>query len=219
MTIEKGQKITYADLISGVYEKIVSICGNVDGYSSSSSLRSGHTYKASYNSNPGSAQSSGLNVTATMESSSYLSTVNSSTVKSQLESFFASRGLDSKSGEYVSTRGMINFYANLAAFLSAKLMKVVSSYDNATSTYYYSAGSVDNLSNAPNLPGIDIPTTESEFNSFVTNISNDWNVYVTRYSYSITCSSSSSSSSCSSCSSSSSSSCSSSSFFIAFMRL
>ena len=119
MTIEKVQKITYADLISGVYEKIVSICGNVDGYSSSSSLRSGHTYKASYNSNPGSAQSSGLNVTATMESSSYLSTVNSSTVKSQLESFFASRGLDSKSGEYVSTRGMINFYANLAAFLSA----------------------------------------------------------------------------------------------------
>ena len=185
MAIQTGQRITYGDLINGVYDKIISTCDNIGGYSSSSSLRPGHSYTRSYNNHAGD-KSTGVSMTATMYGSSYLSTVSSSTVRSQLDSFFQSRGLASKAGEYITTRGMINFYANLAAFLSAKLVRVVSSYDGASAIYYYSGGYVDSIANAPNRPEIDIATTQNEIDSFVRNVSRDWQVYVTSYSYSIT---------------------------------
>ena len=135
MAIQAGERITYGDLIVGVYDKIVGICGNVDGYRSSSSLQYGHSYTRKYNSAVDNPKSTGVTMIATMIGSSYLNTVSSSTVRSQLDSFFQSRGLANKAGEYVTTRGMVNFYANLAAFLSAKLVRVVSSYDNASSIY------------------------------------------------------------------------------------
>ena len=218
MAIQLGQRITYGDLIAGIYEKIISVCQNIDGYRSDASLRPGHSYSRNVNSDPSNPQSAGVTVTATMVSSGYLNSVSSGTVRDQLNSFLSSRGLAGKAGQYVSSRGMVNFYANLAAFLSAKLIRVANSYTGASAIYYYASGSVDSIPNAPNAVGIDPSTVQSEVDGLVRNVANDWYMYVTRYSYSMACCSSSSCSSSTSCCSSCSCS-SSSSWFIAFMRL
>ena len=131
MAIESGDIITYSDLTDFVVERITTRCKNVDGYSAdvANELRPGYAYTIANNA---------ARVTITVQNSAYLNTVTSATVRSQLESFMASRGIASKAKTPVTLKGMINFYNNVAVFIGQRFVVVGSNATNSTSLFYYS---------------------------------------------------------------------------------
>jgi hypothetical protein len=215
MALVKDDLIVYQDLLDKTLDMIKSKCSNIDAFASGvpSTLKNGTTWTLAsgtvgHNVN-GSTTNHTLSTTATV-SDSLLVTVPASTVKSQLQSFLTSRGIATKPDDIVSFKGIMNYYANISAFLSAKLMFVANSFSSGTFVFYNSSNtnypSVTAETAGLNYPLSEVKTTLTEVMNSINNVQNVHyaNTVLTYNSSCCSCSSSSSSSS-SSCSSSSSS--------------
>ena len=241
MGIELGHKILYKDLKDYALNLIKSSCWNINNknstswseysaYISNKSTPSHFRNGASWTiltkkvtekkTNSGHTKSIAIpNCTITYKTTindKLLVPVYHGTIDTQLTSFLTSKGINTKSNEVVSFKGMLNFMNNLAVFMASKLVHVVNSIDGQSYIFYVASANPDTSKNAitdNNLTSKDIETNLQQIMAAINNVSN---VHYASNVISYTCSSSSSSSS-SSCSSSSSSS--SSSMFIAYMQL
>ena len=209
MAIAKGQKITYNDLMSKVISKIESVCQNVGSFRGvPAEMQQGHV---NYNATGGNGQ----NFKITVNDSIVSSTVSLSDVQSQLTSFLNTRGISTASvgNKVITTRDMLNFYQNVAIFVSAKIVQVRGMFSEKVLLFYDKSASLDTAANiGTNNPGTQITSSNltTLLQKLETNLANITRTHMLKQSWSVTCS----------CSSSSSSSCSSSSsLFIAYMRL
>lgn len=220
----KEQIAYWSDLIADAYNTVKNLCQNIDTYPSNVAddlKQNNSTYTL--------ASGSGVTLTGKVNNAK-LKQVSSSTVKTQLNDFLASRGLDNKNNPYQSggklvmtAKAIINFYNNVAIFIRARIHVYQSSIDG-TKIYIYDDGNVTyespNISDAvPQTFNITHGEATSAYSRFIdtyNRMTSNQNTAIISYSSS----SSSSSSSCSSsCSSSSSCSCSSSSSYIVYMMI
>ena len=224
--------MTYADLYAGVLNYIKSSVHNVDAYSSSvpASFKTGYSAVEATSSNlsytvtdpyQGTVVSKDepVKVTATIVNTVANETVPASTVASQLQSFLTARGISYTSTSPITARGVVNFFNNIASFLTARITIVSGRIAGATHLPFYNKdpnitypGSVPTLSSEQKIAASDVNTMLSQLTSTLNNVSKS-TVIKYSLSYTSTCSCSSS---CSSSSSSSSSSC--SSIFIAYFN-
>ena len=124
MTIAKGQKIVYNDLVEQVTTKIKSVCQNIDSFRG---IPAQMTYgyenvKRSYSGGGGFSESVNDSIMQTP--------VPLSTVTNQLTKFLQDRGIDVKLEKEVTARDMFNFYQNVASFMSAKVVQGASIHTN-----------------------------------------------------------------------------------------
>ena len=247
--IKTDDKITYQHLVDNVINKIIAQCINIDDkYNSVFKNKETKTYQHLWNDHhyetEVTANTKGL---VTNESETFVPTpvvatishvfsnpldtqVKSDVVRSQFQSFLESRGIANKSNTVMTTKGILNFAANAAAFIKARVVTIANEQNkNVTATLYngsndtsvikYAAITSENTVDATNFSKVyvqqmaDALNHTDRFQNLIYNV-----VMPEKVDGRTNCSSSSSSSSCSSSSSSSSSSCS-SSFFIAYMRL
>ena len=135
MAVAVGQIIVYQDLVDLVINTILSVCQNVDSWDSSvpSQLRgnysrtiTGTVYTdVSWDGSGSQPQSQAVTTRATITTSdSALQLVSSNTIRSQFNSFMASRGISSKAGTIMTLRGILNFIVNAAAFIKCKVITV-----------------------------------------------------------------------------------------------
>jgi len=138
--------------------------------------------------------------------------VTESEVMTQLTNFLNERGIDTKSNELVTTRGILNFWNLTALFCACKLKHVVSNYVSSPKLMYDKSATISSITNIPDGELITATDITTMFNSWTNIVNKLSKTHVTLYDIVLT---SSSSSSCSSCCSSSSSS----SMFIAYMKI
>ena len=209
MAISKGQKITYNDLVSQVISKIENVCQNVGSFRGvPAAMQYGHV---NYNATGGNGQ----NFKITVDDSMVQNTVSLSDVQSQLTSFLNTRGISTSAvgNKVITTRDMLNFYQNVAIFVSAKIVQIRGMFSDKVLLFYDKSATPDTAQNiGTNSPGTTITSANLTglLQKLETNLANISRTHMLKQSWSVTCS----------CSSSSSSSCSSSSsLFIAYMRL
>lgn len=242
MAITKGDQITYSDLILDVYNKIISNCKNIDKFASDVPvyMKNSTSKEDVYDFTIKSAVLSNNTLSAMGKVKDLaMVVVPSSTVRQQLEEFLKNRGIFSKGtifstnengetvvttpGETITFKGMMNFYNNIASFLSKRLIVVGNSFNTKTCLFYnhlstseigayptvsalnQGVGGNENLDFTPDQ----IETSMSQMLNAINSTSKIW---YPKTDIKYTCSSSSSSSSSSSCSSSSS-------MFIAYMEI
>ena len=227
MSFSPDNKIYYKDLIDNAKNLILDICQNVDSYRDvpegyKSGFASGsreivinrHNGKKGY-------QQSGYNYNISSFTSStnkVLNIVSSDKVISDFESFMESRGIMAKSNSPVTTKGLLNFYNNLAAFCSVRIIVVSGNpyRDRFPSAIFYnqesvSYPSVDSIEEGEQITAEDVNSALTALTTTMNNINKGYSVRYDLKGWS--------SSSCSSSSSSSSSSSNCSSIFIAYMKI
>lgn len=220
----KEQIAYWSDLVADAYNTVKNLCQNIDTYPSNvvdDLKQNNSTYTL--------ASESGVALTGKVNNAK-LKQVSSSTVRTQLNDFLASRGLDNKNNPYQSgsklvmtAKAIINFYNNVAIFIRARIHVYQSSidgskiyiYDDSDITYE-SPNISDSVPQTFNITHREATSAYSRFIDTYNRMTSNQNTAIISYSSS----SSSSSSSCSSsCSSSSSCSCSSSSSYIVYMLI
>lgn len=228
MAIQTGSIITYQDLVDLTINTIKTTCQNINNIDSSvpAQLKNGYTGSSAktytttgtaYN-GVGFTPQTGNGYLKWLLNDSKLNVVPEETVVNQLNSFLSSRGIAARAGTVMTTRGILNFMANAAAFISCKVIQIGSNDTSTIVTYYdQSASSYPTVTSDLNYNDTD-SFTPTNLTEMLNNLNSTNKFHTAVYSYSVSCSSSSSSSCSSSCSSSSSSS-SSSSVFIAYMKL
>jgi hypothetical protein len=219
MSTPNYSPLTYQTLIDSTLSTILSLVQNKDGYSSSvpAEVKPGYSITTTIGRSGGLVNGTPCYFTFTLSADTHLNTVTTETITNEFNQFMTDRGIMAKASSVVTTRGLINFFNNIAAFCSVKLI-LVTGQNTASKVMFYNQ--------VENTYPVTSPTQENElvsatdFNSMLnalnSTINNATKLYIARYT--ISSSSSSSSSSCSSsCSSSSSSS--SSSTYIAYFNL
>ena len=193
MAITKNSIIYYKDLIDASKEMIKNIAQNIGSYTGNipSSYRPGnstttpnisrwepHTryvYKAT-------------NMTYMPENDGTLSIVQVSQFENEFDSFMESRGILAKANQPITTRGMINFYNNLAAFCGSRLLLVSGDpfLNDGRSVVYYKSGSDIQVPSVPMLPEGNL-LTSAEVNTSLSLLMNTMNNvnkgYVINYTY------------------------------------
>ena len=122
MTIAKSEQIVYDDLIKEVTNKIKSVCKNINTLNVPDSIKNGTVNVDLKNGN--------FEFKATVSDSLTTSAVPQSTVENQLTSFLSGRGIQTRKKETITTRDILNFYQNVAIFMSIKLVQATSQYNS-----------------------------------------------------------------------------------------
>lgn len=230
-TTHEAYDIVYEDLVNEIINKIKSICVNINSYSSSvrDNFKNGKTFTIASKSYTASGSRTAHTKTVTAKvQDDMCAVVPESKIREQFEQFLIDRGIavtNKKGKEVISMKSMMNFYANVATFITSRIVFMTNVFkpenDDAPQTKlrFYNQGNVSY--NTVSI-GTDIDFTKANMESFAQDlmkaITKTTHAHAVKTTLSFTsCSSSSSSSSSSSCSSSCSSS--SSSFFIAFMEV
>lgn len=124
--------MTYNDLFEQALSAITSACTNVSNYGSISSH-----FKSGYSRNVTNAKA-----TCRVSIINPVSSVSSSTVRSQLQSHLTNKGVALNDTVNISdATGLINFYTALASFCSAKVCTAASSETTNRYVIYNSSGS------------------------------------------------------------------------------
>ena len=212
MAIATNNLIVYQDLVNYTLTQIKNKCSNIDAFASNipASLRNGSTFQIASQFIPAQAHSGAHTMTARGRvSDGVLSVVPSSTVYNEINSFLSSRGIKMNPNDIVNFKDIMNFYNNIAAFLSVKLLLVSNSFNSGTFVFYnnsavsYPSVSLNHVYGE--LTNAEIKNSVQDYLNVINNVSN---VHYANTIISYACSSSSSSS----CSSSSS-------MFIAYMDI
>ena len=183
MAISSNSVLTYSDLVDSVKSLIQSKCSNIgDAYNNlPANFKNGgsFTIKTQTISKRNGGDGSGAvgskpaepitykNVTLTATgtiSDSLLVRVESSTVISQLEDFHNSRGILTRTNTEVSFKMLMNFYNNVSAFLSERLVLVGNSFASGTKYIFYNAGTVVYPTVTIDADGHDLPNSSMTTN-------------------------------------------------------
>lgn len=217
MALLPNASVTYGDLITEAYNKIIALVQNRDAYSNAVPAEIKAGYKKTTTITLDHALNKPVTYTFVMPTDPRLAVVSTQQINTDWNNFLTSRGLSSQANQPISTRGILNLYNNIAAFCSVKLILVTSQLTSTECVFY---NPVD--TNYPDVPSTDPNEyiTYADITELLDVLSDTINsvtkLYIARYNIttaSCSCSSSSSSSS-SSCSCSSSSS-----IFIAYFKL
>lgn len=152
MTLATNDVITYKDLIDYALTKVKSICHNIGAYSSSVPAQ----YRTSSVENLVRSQAIPAtvkvktghrpNFTAYMYvgtvPDSALAVVSEATVNNDFNSFMTSRGVSAKPDTVVTFKLLTNFFANLAAFISARTWLIYNPMVGTRGIVFYHSGSV-----------------------------------------------------------------------------
>ena len=232
--------ITYSTIINGLLSAIVGYCKNIGRNAElPPELTPGSVALERYFSRK-KTNDAWAKVTVVTDDDEYnnlISAVSYDTVKNQLNQFFKDRGISTKSDEVITFKGLMNFYANAASFVAARIILVGSSFYNPlgnntviNQSDMYNANWSIPLYKQANVTYYDYQDWDpsQNFNPLtqkytyqnvvkdITNLTcsmvNPYGVKYVKNNITFGCCSSSSSSSCSSCSSSSS-------LFIAYMEI
>ncbi len=239
MAINPNNIITYSELTSTFLNWLKTSCTNIGSdYSSSvpayfkSSWTNKDVVKSTVNAfNPsGAATNAACGVKASIVSSTVIPVVNVSKVTSDFNSFMQARSIDTKSDKPITTRGVINFWNNVAAFCTSNILfvtgqkwGVASPTDTLTPEtkklkMYKSVCDYQPVTTPPEgelISSADVKEFLKDLEKIINDTAKTHQIVYTMTAYSSSSSSSCCSSSCS-CSSSSSSS---SSMFIGYMKL
>ena len=210
MTIAKGSKITFSDLIDFALNKVMSICTNID--KSVSDYFINGNVDVFYNNGK-------VNITNTLNYT--ISTVSSATVKQELIDFMSARGCYSVSNEIVSAKTLLNFSGNFSSFVAIHVRngirrgQLVIFYVSSSDTTSFPVSIGHGIKGQTDLDKNQLTLCLADL---ITSIKSGPKIQNLTSSFAFNCSSSSSSSS-SSCSTSSSSSSCCTSIFIAYMKI
>jgi hypothetical protein len=223
MTIASRQPIYYSDLRNTVLNNIYSLVKNRDqfdpavpaelktgfhseyyGDTNRTNVDSPSQYKISF------SRASGCTLSYDLLDTNF-SVVTTATIANEFEQFLISRGINTKSRKEITIKGILNFFNNVSAFCSVKLVMVTSQLTDRQFIFYY-PGAVTYPAVSPAEDyGAALPTN-ADIISLVDNLNTTLNAvtktYTAKYSISTV-----------SCCSSSSSSSSSSSAYIAYFNL
>ena len=162
MTIAKGQKITYHDLISQVISKIESVCQNVGSFRGvPSAMQHGAT---NYSASGGNGQKFYVKVNdALMNPNNAVplgdaTSPANGTVRKQLRDFLTERGIDVKNNKVITARDLLNFYQNIAIFLDVKIVQVRSLFSDSCLIFYYKDGNLSTNTSPPKAANIGTDT-------------------------------------------------------------
>ena len=220
MAVNPNSEIFYKDLIESAENMLVEVCQNIGEYKNVPNQYIEGTIVTTKNvprNQP--IQHPSYYQYSVKSGDPVLGIVGKSKVISDFESFMESRGIMAKSNSPVTTKGLLNFYNNLAAFCSVKLLLVTGNTFETTlpavvfynpETVYYP--SVQSIVDSETLETQDAITALKALTETMNSVSKG---HVIQYNYVGKSSSSCSSSSSSSCSSSSNCS----SIFIAYMKI
>lgn len=230
MAISPDNIITYKNLTDSFLAWLKTSCKNIgSSYASDvpDYLKANYTTKVSqivkaYNKD-GAETNAEAGINISIDNASVIPLVNVSQVESDFNAFMSSRGINIKSDLKITTRGVINFWNNVASFCSSNIL-FVSGSSSDTQKKTAVKRMYKSVNNFPTVPGTvegelissaDVETLLSNLEETINRTSKTHQLVYNMVAFS---SSSSSSSSCSCCSCSSSSS-SSSSMFIGYMKL
>ena len=225
--------ITYGTLMTNTLNTILSLVQNADTttedhYSASvpEEFKPGYVGETSFTRPGYSGQTQSLlkpmTYFLTRNADIHLGTTTPATITSEFNAFMTARGVTANSTKIVNTRGLLNFYNNVASFISKKLILVTSQLNSAELIFYdpvtytdseYPAVTAYTDDAKDSLCSTEIDEVLVSLRDTINNLSR---VEIVRYTPSYI------SSSCSSSSSSSSSSCScssSSSIFIGWWKI
>ena len=222
MAIKPGETITYRDLVNNFFDwiqnsaNLINVAESDEAYNNNvpKEWRSGYTRKIETNRTgvheDAPIQKVGANIT--IKTSSIIPRVSINTVKQEFNAFMRDRGLDndSKLNTTVTTRGIINFWNNVATFCSTNIV-LVSSCENTIVKKMYRSNtswpSVPDIGDSELIVAEDVLSMLGNLEETVNRIAKMHQIL-----YDIAAFSSSSSSCCCSCSSSSS-------IYIAYMNI
>lgn len=222
MAIKPGEIITYRDLVNNFFDwiqnsaNLINVAESDEAYNNNvpKEWRSGYTRKIETDRTgvheDAPIQKVGANIT--IKTSSIIPRVSINTVKQEFNAFMRNRGLDndSKLNTTVTTRGIINFWNNVATFCSTNIV-LVSSCENTIVKKMYRSNtswpSVPDIGDSELIVAEDVLSMLGNLEETVNRIAKMHQIL-----YDIAAFSSSSSSCCCSCSSSSS-------IYIAYMNI
>lgn len=200
--INEKTGVTYRDLIDQFFAWITNNVHNVEVYSPHvpASARPGYTFTERY---------SRGGYTVTIVESSLLPVVTQAQINKDFNNFMATHGVFQKENLDVTSRGLLNFWANVASFCAPRLVLISGQYIDQSLIMYKSGPAsydrvveVDNLSDAVDANDINAMTRG------LLSVTNPSKLHKITYKIDAFCS----------CTSSSSSSSSSSSMFVAYMK-
>lgn len=231
MAISPNNIITYKNLTDTFLAWLKTSCKNIGSYASDVPAYFKKNYKTKVSdkvkafNQDGVATEAEAGVNINIRNTSVIPTVTIATVESDFNSFMQSRGINTKSDLTITTRGIINFWNNVASFCSVNILFVTGSSAGTSPTVktfrmYKTKGGGE----YPSVPGTtegelissnDVKTLLSNLEETINKTSKTHQLIYDMVAFSSSSSSSSSCSCCSCCSSSSSSS----SAFIVYMKL
>lgn len=148
MAVNPQNSLTYKQLLDQFRSWVKSNCNNVDSYKSTvpASLKEGFSQSYTYT-----ESNKTKRATFSINSWDVMPVVTSSTIDSQITTFFTDRNIVQRQNDYVTTSGVINFMHNIAIFCNARLYLVASQYCPNAILMYNSANvqafeALDNLS-------------------------------------------------------------------------
>lgn len=216
--VQPNVPINYQTLIDDFRDWMQQNCNNIDEYSDQvpaaakpgfSSIVSGS--KASGGSNAGGG------ARARIRESTVLPVVELNDVVNELYDFLHARGINTKSDKSITTKGVINFWNNIAAFCANRIVLMNGQHMSSTIRMFKSAGRDANLDfvfDYDEVPPVDdtvkmtAQDVETMLHSLESVLNKESKIHMIRYDYEMFC-----------CSTSSSCSSSSSSMFVAYMNL
>ena len=153
MAVNPNSEIFYKDLIESAENMLVEVCQNIGEYKNvPSQYIEGNIVTTKNVPRNQATQHPSYYQYSVKSGDPVLGIVGKSKVLSDFESFMESRGIMAKSNSPVTTKGLLNFYNNLAAFCSVKLLLVTGNtfettlpavvFYNPETVYYPSVQSV-----------------------------------------------------------------------------
>lgn len=161
--------ITYKQLVENTLNGILAAIQNKDSYSSSvpANYKSGWSYADTWTNHT---------TTYATRASSVIGTVATSTIKTDFNNFLLERGINSSDETLVTTKGILNFYNNVSAWVAARLTVVQGSIKGMGSTTASTAKCLfynKNSSYTPKVPTLKVNTstiTNSDITSSLTDL-------------------------------------------------
>ena len=161
--------ITYKQLVQNTLNGILAAIQNKDSYSSSvpANYKSGWSYADVWTNHT---------TTYATRSSSVIGVVSTATITNDFNQFLLDRGINSNDETLVTTKGILNFYNNVSAWVAARLTVVQGSISGMGSTTASTAKCLfynNNSSITPKTPTLKVNTstiTNSDITSSLTDL-------------------------------------------------
>ena len=151
MTVGTNRIITFGDLVAWSKDMIKGLCKNIDAFANdvpaqyrngSVVTRASKSFSRTNGNNNVTWRTAYTSILRSTTGDGSLVVVPSATVNSDLESFFSSRGLNTKTNTVMSTKAIINFFNNMASFMSVKLWHIYCPHEGNTSIIFYNPNAV-----------------------------------------------------------------------------
>lgn len=202
LEVSSNTPYNYSELATITLSNILSLIANRDSYASDvpDQLKANYSRTDTLNRSHGAHEGQvPCTITYTVADDPTLKPVSTAQIADDYYRFLESRGIYTKTDQPVTTKGIINFFNNIAAFCAVRLVLVTSQYTPSEFIFYnpkeVTYPTVSVVDNTVKVTDANIQDMLTNLNTTINNVSK---LYTVKYVASSNSSSSSSSSSCSS---------------------